>query len=79
MDEYYTWCHNMVPAVLYILSFLQSFNPAANIYVEMPNHSLCESPSVTIPPHARIIGTTTRSDFFVIDDKCATILELTVP
>ena len=69
------WRHDMVLATL--LPFLQRFKSAANIYTHLPNHRTCESPPATIPP--TIVGTTTRPDFFVIDGKHATILELTVP
>ena len=60
-----------------LLPFLQRFNPAASVYVDLPDHRACESPPATTPP--TIIGTTARLDVFVADGKRATMLEFPVP
>ena len=74
-DGRYTWRHDMVLTAL--LPFLQKFNPEASVYADLPDHRACESPPATISP--TIIGTTARPDLFIVDGKCATMLELTVP
>ena len=75
-DGRYTWRRDQVQSKVY--SFLRKFLPsAAKLFVDLPNHRVCESLPATVPPD--IVVTMAIPDIIILHDRRITILELTVP